>query len=626
MNIKCELECDQDAKIYCHDCTKIHFYCQECFLLAHKASNKQNHKTTEEFPKSITEFQITCPRHPKDVKKVACLTCNKPVCGECIASGIHNSHLFGDFKSGFSKVAQEHKELIESCKNLQKKQDKSVSFLLEDVIKNLKGTQNYLKQSFAKFKKDLESKEKELVEIVNKEIEVRTKSKQELGGVEGKLKTATEECVSLVSKGCVYGAQDYDYLLQKTAELTQIKENLEAMESLKEHELINYPYPSFVHLIKALSELTLTKEVNPEHIEIKKDIKKDIPRPVSALDIKQKPLVKPEIAEKNHKSQPESSIDKLKNSKSEPKTEFKRKSADQVPQKIPQKIQTEFKKIAEQPHFSREHSVSIASYSTVEKDSKPKSQPHSPQLDKKANAALEKKLNQTMIKPEELHIDEVKENAELFNSCNKYILSEEKMQNYAYKKFVENDTEHVGAISLGKLMKIYGPIFCKKGLPSPTRAKVEQVAKKHDKDASGLFSLSEFKQILLELFWASREELIKQYAEKKGKSWILSKGIINDQKIMMNIIECLKKITELDAALDKVINKFPNSKQDALTIEEGVKVITWTFDLFKLSVPTQADILEVLADMGRSVKTFTKADLHYVACGLLNVMKNMGKY
>lgn len=110
MSIQCQLDCGENAKIYCLDCTLVKYYCQECFAMTHKVPSKSSHKTTGNFNEHKEKLKSSqCQFHPKFPKIMVCLNCDKPVCTECISSETHKGIVLEISSKGSKKLLMTQK-------------------------------------------------------------------------------------------------------------------------------------------------------------------------------------------------------------------------------------------------------------------------------------------------------------------------------------------------------------------------------------------------------------------------------------------------------------------------------------------------------------------------------------
>ena len=192
-----------------------------------------------------------------------------------------------------------------------------------------------------------------------------------------------------------------------------------------------------------------------------------------------------------------------------------------------------------------------------------------------------------------------------FVQLNRYITDKEKMENYANKKFDATDTDHSGTITSDEFQKFVNQIMGKKGVPPPKFEKVQAMMKRYDTDSNKILDKNEFQQMLLEIFIESREILISKYAVEKANSWKpekvpsyknLDKAEDLD-KLLNDTEKFYKKLSEIAKRVDK-------DKNAMLDINEVTDLIKTFCNEYNTPVLAQNDIIEVMGDMGRSVKDY----------------------
>jgi len=258
-SIKCQLECGMDAKLFCPECKNIQYFCQECYLLSHKAAAKASHKPVDNF--SDIEKSRFCKDHLNSAKIIVCLDCNKAVCKECLASTTHDGHKFGDFSVGFTKVVKESKSLIDNCTKITGNHDKYVENLVDQGITKLKEMYKKIQSSFAEFRKNVDKKEKEMLEAVEVALNERSKLKEDIGSLQGKLNKILSELKTLMDKGCTQGSLDFDLMLRKTEQLKELEKSDAEITKMKGKESGKYEPPSMDEASKALNELKITQSM-----------------------------------------------------------------------------------------------------------------------------------------------------------------------------------------------------------------------------------------------------------------------------------------------------------------------------------------------------------------------------
>jgi len=259
INIKCELECNEDAKIYCLDCTKVRCYCQECFLLAHKASSKKNHRTSDRAPDLLNEGAATmfCSAHSKEQKKGVCLTCNQSVCGECMISAKHESHKFTDFANGFNKITSELQVELSEINKATDVPVKQIAEMLDEGIMKWKEINKEIVASFTELRQIIDKKEKEVLKVINESMEKRIKDRKELDEMKMKVTNVSDECKKLIKNGCKSGAKDYDMIRLKSEELGKIKESYTKFSIMKDMNCGVNKMPSLDPIKKGIQDFSL---------------------------------------------------------------------------------------------------------------------------------------------------------------------------------------------------------------------------------------------------------------------------------------------------------------------------------------------------------------------------------
>lgn len=149
-------ECEEKSEIFCMNCQKE--LCQECDSLIHKIKKKQEHKKIkiEEYQKKERKEKGYCYQHPKEKCISYCITCDDPICLECIIS-LHDGH---DRKNLIEPRDQELKRFDKNLKELNDTFD-NYNKWNDKLKKNKEKIENEIEKYFNDLKKMIQEKEQE---------------------------------------------------------------------------------------------------------------------------------------------------------------------------------------------------------------------------------------------------------------------------------------------------------------------------------------------------------------------------------------------------------------------------------------------------------------------------------
>eukprot|EP01022_Parablepharisma_sp_SALTPOND_P018540 TRINITY_DN303_c0_g1_i3.p4 TRINITY_DN303_c0_g1~~TRINITY_DN303_c0_g1_i3.p4 ORF type:complete len:371 (+),score=41.62 TRINITY_DN303_c0_g1_i3:142-1254(+) len=246
MNALCNI-CDAyEAALYCEDCPRFHLYCEDCYKASHKADNKKHHKIEKYNPESKAIFEeIYCQYHPKKVKEYACLTCNAPVCSDCIILGKHKGHHTDSFENELEKTVAKFKEYAQEYKE---KVVPSIKF--ENAILKLKTMMKETEAAFALLNNMINEKCSEILSVIDNVIKEKESIKN---GIESTIKSG----MNMIKSAKVRGYENYYSLCEITKKL---RKDIDAC--IKEGKLVVNPIPvNFKGIMESLKKIVLTKDM-----------------------------------------------------------------------------------------------------------------------------------------------------------------------------------------------------------------------------------------------------------------------------------------------------------------------------------------------------------------------------
>ena len=160
-----------------------------------------------------------CQKHGKKRKEYSCLTCNKPICADCLAIGKHIGHEVSNFKKGYEKVITDFKthlsEYETTLKLLDEKKTPVMSYL-EDTLKEVNSMKQKIIEDSQSLMKTIEDRTKEMIAIADSETESFSKSLKLLKKPTEEFKGMTEKCSESINKAEAANGENY-YKFSKNA-------------------------------------------------------------------------------------------------------------------------------------------------------------------------------------------------------------------------------------------------------------------------------------------------------------------------------------------------------------------------------------------------------------------------
>ena len=99
---------------HCKDCTKITYYCSECFKCAHNFDSKKTHASEEFDPANFEaeekkRLEQMCSKHPDCIKQYVCTDCEVLICDKCGLIGDHKSHNLKSKEGVYDSILEDYK-------------------------------------------------------------------------------------------------------------------------------------------------------------------------------------------------------------------------------------------------------------------------------------------------------------------------------------------------------------------------------------------------------------------------------------------------------------------------------------------------------------------------------------
>ncbi|XP_072042210.1 tripartite motif-containing protein 2-like [Amphiura filiformis] len=150
------------ATTYCMDCKE--FFCQTCLSAHDTLKANKDHKivSVEDLhfgkvmlPVAASEDQ-KCKDHEGETKKLYCVTCDKPICTECIVLD-HRQHQFISLKKASEKQVAQLKDLARGSEVLKVEYKKAITGT-EAVTKNLIRSASDVRKNLQKIKGEYQRK------------------------------------------------------------------------------------------------------------------------------------------------------------------------------------------------------------------------------------------------------------------------------------------------------------------------------------------------------------------------------------------------------------------------------------------------------------------------------------
>lgn len=149
-------QCDNQSEIFCMNCQEE--LCSECDKVIHGLKKKKDHikMKLDDYLKKISKEKGYCLTHPKEKCIAYCITCDDPICLECIIS-LHDQHerrnLVEPRDDQLNRFSKNLKDLNESHENYH--------IWNEKLKKNKDSCQNEIEKYFQDLRNLLNEKEKE---------------------------------------------------------------------------------------------------------------------------------------------------------------------------------------------------------------------------------------------------------------------------------------------------------------------------------------------------------------------------------------------------------------------------------------------------------------------------------
>jgi len=135
---------------------------------------------------------------------------------------------------------------------------------MDQEINNLNEIYKQIKSSFEELRKQVNKKEEEMLIEVEGILEERSKLREDVRSVQGKLKTALSEAKMLMDKGCTQGCLDFDLMIEKVEELKEVIISDAEITKMKVMGGGKYQVTSMNEIYKALNELKIAQSTISE--------------------------------------------------------------------------------------------------------------------------------------------------------------------------------------------------------------------------------------------------------------------------------------------------------------------------------------------------------------------------
>jgi len=231
MNFVCEV-CDaRQATIYCMNCAKLHLYCQKCYEISHECDSKKSHKI-QAISKSTSgqedlEEMLFCQEHEKKYKEYACLTCNQSICSDCLIIGKHIGHEMNTIQKGHEKIIKDFKIRLsgyeETLKLLDTKKTPVTNYL-NSTLEEIKSIKQKVIEDSQSLIKTIEEKTKEMIAIVDGEIESFSQNIKLLQKSAEEFKGIIKKCSESINNMEATNHENYYEFSKNIRELENTKE------------------------------------------------------------------------------------------------------------------------------------------------------------------------------------------------------------------------------------------------------------------------------------------------------------------------------------------------------------------------------------------------------------------
>jgi len=231
MNSLCEVCDTKQATIYCMNCGKFHLYCQKCYEISHESDSKKSHKiqaiSTTTPGQEDLEDMLFCQEHEKKFKEYSCLTCNQPICSDCLIIGKHMGHEVKTIQKGYEKIIKDFKTHLskyeETLKLLDTKKTPVINYL-NNTLEEIKSTKQKLIEDSQSLIKTIEEKTKEIIVIIDDEIKSFSQNVKLLQKSAEEFKGIIKKCSESINKIEVANHENYYKFSKNIKELENTKE------------------------------------------------------------------------------------------------------------------------------------------------------------------------------------------------------------------------------------------------------------------------------------------------------------------------------------------------------------------------------------------------------------------
>jgi len=184
---KCEVCENEFARIKCHDCTKLSYFCDSCYAVSHSVDTKRAHKievvnqikTIDKEIGSDSKSKVPCPKHNDHSCNMFCITCQKSLCNVCASSKDHNSHKLEAISNVQKELGNRMNNMIKKCnenlKHLENITNNS-SNIQAHIKTELKNSKIFLEEYFEKLHSILKAKKEEFLQQIEKGNEPNLKN------------------------------------------------------------------------------------------------------------------------------------------------------------------------------------------------------------------------------------------------------------------------------------------------------------------------------------------------------------------------------------------------------------------------------------------------------------------
>jgi len=173
--------------------------------------NPEQHFNTYKPDMEQTNRNLTCSLHSKRIKEYLCVTCDLPVCSDCIAFGQHKKHSIEELIQGVIQIVKELKLYLN---------DKG-SFVLK-LIGNLSEARERLKEEFQEVINVMSEKMIKAVNVIDKRIQEFIKVKTNTDSLLTRINTIYETVTKEESIKYEY----YANLMKEIKEIKELKQKL----------------------------------------------------------------------------------------------------------------------------------------------------------------------------------------------------------------------------------------------------------------------------------------------------------------------------------------------------------------------------------------------------------------